>query len=53
MSDSKSLNALLHEVKISSSKVCVFIRDLTDHMIQITFDGWWASMNVGSKGPIA
>jgi len=29
------------------------IRDLSDHTLQIVFDAWWASMNVGSKRCIA
>jgi len=31
----------------------VFIRDLRDLSLQMIFDGWWASMNVDSKRPIA
>jgi len=38
---------------ISSKNECVFIRDLSDPTLQIIFDAWWASMNVGSKRPIA
>ena len=38
---------------ISSKNERVFIRDLSDLTLQIIFDGWWASMNVGSKRPIA
>jgi len=52
MSDSKSLNTSLLEVLISSKNECVFIRDLSDLTLQIIFDAWWASMNVGSKRPI-
>jgi hypothetical protein len=31
----------------------VIIRDLSDLTLQIIFDAWWASMNIGSRGPIA
>jgi len=37
---------------ISSKNECVFIHDLSDLTLQIIFDAWWASMNVGSKRPI-
>jgi len=53
MSDTKSLNTSLLEVIISSKNECVFIRDLSDLTLQIFFDAWWASMNVGLKRPIA
>jgi len=53
MSDSQSLNTSLLEVMISSKNERVFIRDLSDLTLQIIFDEWWASMNVGSKRPIA
>jgi len=53
MSDTQSLNTSLLEVMISSKNECVFIRDLSDLTLQIIFDAWWASMNVGSKRPIA
>jgi len=53
MSDPKSLNSSLFEVMISSNNECVFIRDLGDLTFQIVFDAWWASINVGSKRPIA
>jgi hypothetical protein len=38
---------------ISAKIECVFIRDLSDVKLQIIFDAWWASMNEGSKRPIA
>jgi hypothetical protein len=38
---------------ISSKNERVFIRDLSDFTLQIIFDVWWPSMNVGSKRPIA
>jgi hypothetical protein len=38
---------------ISSKNERVFIRDLSDLTLQIIFDAWWASINVGSKRPIA
>ena len=53
MSDIKSLNTSLLEVMISSTYECVFICDLRDLNFQIIFDALWASMNVGSKQPIA
>ena len=53
MSDTQSLNTSLLEVMISSKNERVFIRDLSDLTLQIIFDAWWASMNVGSKRPIA
>jgi hypothetical protein len=53
MSDTKSLNTSLLEVMISSKNERVFIRDLSDLTLQIIFDAWWASMNVGLKRPIA
>ena len=53
MSDTQSLNTSLPEVMISSKNERVFICDLSDLTLQIIFDAWWASMNVGSKRPIA
>jgi len=38
---------------ISSKNERVFIRDLSDLTLKIIFDAWWASMNVGSRRPIA
>jgi len=40
-------------VIISSKNEHVFIRDLSDLTLKIIIDAWWASMNVGSKRPIA
>jgi hypothetical protein len=53
MSDTKSLNTLWLEVMISSKNERVFIRDLSELTLQVGFDAWWASMNEGSKLPIA
>ena len=53
MLDTQSLNTSLREVMVSSKNERVFIRDLSDLTLQIIFDAWWASMNVGSKRPIA
>jgi len=53
MSDTKSFKTSLLKVIISSKNECVFIRDLGDLTLQIIFDAWWVSMNVGSKRPIA
>jgi hypothetical protein len=38
---------------ISSKNERVFICDLSDLTLQIMLDAWWASMNEGSKWPIA
>jgi len=38
---------------ISSNNKHVFIRDLSDLTLPIIFDASWASMNLGSKRPIA
>ena len=53
VSDTQSLHTLLREVMISSNNKCVFIHDLGDLTLKIIFDACWASMNVGSKRPIA
>jgi len=37
---------------IWSNNECVFVRDLSDHTLQMIFNLWWASMNVASKWPI-
>jgi len=52
MSDSQSLNTSLLEVMISSKNERVFIRDLSDLTLQIIFNAWWASINIGSKRSI-
>jgi len=51
--DTRLLNTSLLGVMISSRNEHVFIRDLSDFTLQIIIDAWWASMNVGSKRPIA
>jgi hypothetical protein len=51
MSDTQSLNTSLLEVMITSKNEHVFIRDLRDLTLQIIFNAWWASMNIGSKRP--
>jgi len=53
VSDTQSLNTSLLEVKISSTSECVFICDLSNLTLQIIFNDWWASINVGSKQPFA
>jgi len=53
MSDTKSLNTSLLEVIISSTNEQVFIGDVINDTLQIIFDVWWASMNVGSMQSIA
>jgi len=45
--DSKSLNTSLLEVMISSKNERVYIRNLGDLILQIIFDAWGASINVG------
>jgi len=52
MADLKCLNTSLLEVMISCNNEHFFIRDLSDLTLQISFDTWWASMNVDSKCPI-
>jgi len=52
MSDTKCLNSLLLEVMISSKHENDFIGDLSDLTLQIIFDIWWASMNVGVQQTI-
>jgi hypothetical protein len=53
MTDTKSLNTSLLAIIISSKNEHILICDLSDRTLQIIFDAWWASMNVGSKQPIA
>jgi hypothetical protein len=53
MLDTQSLNTSLLEVMISSKNEHFLIRDLSDLTLQIIFDAWWASINVGSNRPIA
>jgi len=53
MSDSQSLNTSVLEVMISSKNEHVFICDVSNLTLQIIFDAWWASMNIGSKRPVA
>jgi hypothetical protein len=53
MSDTQSLNTSLLKVMISCKNECAFICDLSDLTSQIIYDAWWASMNRGSKRPIA
>jgi len=38
---------------ISSKNECVLIRDLSDCTLQTLYGSWLASMNVGSKHPLA
>jgi len=53
MLDTQSLNTSVLEVMISSKNERVFIHVLSDLILQIIFDAWWVSINVGSKRPIA
>jgi len=52
MLDTKSLNTSLLQVMISSKDERIFIRDLSNLTLQIMFDDWLASMNVGWKWSI-
>jgi len=52
MSDPKYIYTSWLEVMIFSNYKLVFIRDLNHLALQIIFDTWLASMNVGSKHPI-
>jgi len=53
MSDTQSSNTSLLEVMIPSKYEHVFFHDVNDLTLQIIFDAWWASMNVGLKRPVA
>jgi len=53
ISDSKSWNASLLEVMISSKNERVIIRNFSYLTLQIIFDAWWDSVNEGLKRPIA
>ena len=53
MSNSMSLITSSLKLMISSKIELVFIRHLSDLTLEIVFNAWWASMNVGSKQPIA
>jgi hypothetical protein len=53
MSDSKSFNTLLLVVMISFKNHCIFIHDVSYLTLQVLFYAWWASIDVGSKRPIA
>ena len=53
MSDSKSLNTSLWEVMISYKNESVFIWGFSNLPLQIIFDAWWASINVGLNSSIA
>jgi hypothetical protein len=53
MSNSDSLIPLLQEPMTSCKNEDVSICDLDHRILQIMFDAWWASMNVGSKHPVA
>jgi len=46
MSDTKWLNTSWLEVIISSNNERVIFRDSSEFTQQLTFDGWWASMNI-------
>jgi hypothetical protein len=53
MSISESLIPLLQEPMTSCKNEDVSICDLDDRILQIMFNAWSASMNVGSKHPVA
>ena len=48
LSDWQSLNTSLLKVTIASKNERVYIHALSVHTLQIIFDAWWASMNIGS-----
>jgi len=52
MLDSIYFNTSFLEVIISCKNIHVSICDLSDLTLQIMFDVWWTSINVGSKHPI-
>jgi len=52
VSDSNSLNTSLPECMISSKNHDVLMRDMCNLTLQILFDAWWASINLGFKHPI-
>jgi hypothetical protein len=53
MLDKQPLNTSILEVKICSKNERVFICDMSHLTLQIIFDAWLSSLNVGSKRPIA
>ena len=53
MSDSNLLHTWFLEVIFYSKNECVVICDLNDLTLQIIFDAWWSSINVGSTLSIA
>jgi hypothetical protein len=53
MSETKSVNTSLREVMLSSKNYSACIRDLSVLILQIIFDEWEASFNIGSKRLIA
>jgi len=53
MLHSQSFNTSLLGVMFSSKNELVFIGDVSELTLQMIFHAWWASMNVGSKCPIA
>lgn len=52
MWESTFWDALLQEVMITSKDVRMLIRALRDITVHLTFDAWWALMDVGSNGRI-
>ena len=53
MSDVQFSNTSFLDFMISCNNEGVCIRDLSDNILQIIFDAWWASMKVGLKRPSA
>jgi hypothetical protein len=53
MSDSNPLNTFQLQLWISSKTECVLVHDWYKRTLPIIFDSWWASMNPGSKLPVA
>ena len=53
MSDRKCSNTSLVEDVITSKNECLFVRYLSDLILQIIFNASWALMNLGLPRPIA
>jgi hypothetical protein len=49
MAASQHIDTSSLELMHSAKEERVFMRDLTDETLQMTFDAWWTSMNVETK----
>jgi hypothetical protein len=52
MAAAKCIDTSSLEIMYSTKEERVFIRDLTDEILQMVFDKWWTSMNVETKTTI-